>query len=107
MEPGAYSILSKKDYFKLYYQLNKENKLLASKDYYENHREYYRDYREINIEHIIAYRKQYNIDNRERILEKQREKRPCPKCSKIVNWHNISRHYKSKKCMNFKPHINI
>ena len=107
MEPGAYSTLSKKDYFALYYQLNKENKLLASKDYYENHKEYYKDYREINIEHITAYRKQYNIDNREQILEKQREKRACPKCSKVVNWHNISRHKKTKKCMNFKPDTNI
>lgn len=102
MEAGAYSTLSKKDYFALYYQINKEDKKLSSNDYYESHKEYYKDYREINIEHITAYRKQYNIDHKEQILEKQREKRACPKCNKVVNWHNILRHKKSKKCINFK-----
>ena len=78
------------------------------KEYYENNkmekREYQKEYRENNKEIINEKKKRYYEINKVKIKEQKNEKRnkkvECPICKSIINMSGLSRHQKSKKCIN-------
>ena len=60
-----------KEYYKEYYENNRER----IKEYYENNKEYYKEYYENNRERIKEYNKEYRENNKERIKEYKKEYR--------------------------------
>jgi len=45
-----------------------------------------------------AYNRAYRAANKEALIEKQREKIPCPNCGAVVNRSRIARHKRTKIC---------
>ena len=92
-----------------YYESNKEKILEQKKEYHESNKEkiaeYNKQYNEDNKEKILEKKKIYYQDNKEKILEKQKEKIfknvICDHCGCQIREHNLKKHQKSKKCINF------
>ena len=81
-------VIDNKEYYKLYYENNKEKIL-----------EKVNEYRNANKEKLAEYQKQYRIDNKELMLEKANKKVICEHCGCEVNKSSLKRHQKSKKCL--------
>jgi len=47
--------------------------------------------------------KEYEVANIEYNTAKKKEKFKCNNCSSEITINNLTRHMKSKKCMNYKP----
>jgi ribosomal protein S27AE len=107
--------LIRRDYHKRNYQENKEKKKEKSRQYYQENKEKIvdvkRQYRQNNKDKIRDKKRDYyekNKDNfreyyeknKEKINEKRREKTTCPRCSSVIAKHSLSKHQKSKKCLN-------
>ena len=60
------------------------------------------EYRNDNKEKIKQRSRQYRLQNKEKIKEKRSEKITCPRCSSVITKLHLSRHKKSKKCLNTK-----
>ena len=77
----------KDEYFKKYYEDNKEEFKIKFKKYYEEHKEekrvYYQKYWEVNKEKIAEKRKEYHDRNKDEINRKKREKRAKEKLDKL------------------------
>ena len=88
--------LSSKEKYKALLEQNKDK-------YKEYHKAYMKEYREKNREeHKDKYR-ETREKNREEYNAKQREKLECFFCSKRMNKHSLTRHYKESRCPNIKP----
>ena len=74
----------------------KEDKAQEQKQYEINHKESLLKYRFDNKEKINGRSKQYYENNKEKILEKMKEKITC-ECGCIITRSNIGQHRKSKK----------
>ena len=90
-----------------------KEKLLEREDYYisnfpcvnknrtfHNSEKYKKEYYKKNYEKCINNGKNYYLENKTTILEKQKEKITC-ECGLIVRKQGISRHKKSKKHLNY------
>jgi hypothetical protein len=78
------------EYQKKYGKDNKEKIQEKSKKYYEN-----------NKEQIAEYKKKWCEANKEILHEKRKEKVICDHCGFESIKNNLTRHQKSKKCINF------
>jgi hypothetical protein len=78
----------------------------TQKQYQQDNRdkylEYQKQYKQDNREKILEWKKQYDQDNREKISEKNKQKITCDICGSIVRKSDISKHKKTKKCMEAK-----
>lgn len=99
------------EYYKTYYEDNRDNILEKSKEYRKENRdkiaEQKKEYRENNkdkvkekskaeyLRNIETYKKYYE-DNREKIKEQQNEKVSC-ECGCILSRNHLSRHRKTDK----------
>ena len=94
-------IISKK--LKEYRDANKEIISKRKKQHFENNKEKIlkknKDYREANKEKKAETDKKYRETNKEKIAEKQKEKVICNHCGSEINKNNLSRHQKTKKCI--------
>ena len=94
----------KKEYIKEFHKTNKEKILIRNKEWYENNKlkilirnkERYKT----NKEEKKKYDKEYYETNKEEIRDKAKVKVSC-ECGAIVRKSDITRHYKSKKHINF------
>jgi len=97
-----------KDKIKEYYENNKEEKLKYRKEYYENNKEEIakkdKIYKNNNKELIADRRKKYYEKNKELIVEKMKEKIQCERCNAIVRKNGLTRHQRTKTCINALPH---
>lgn len=103
-----------KEYYKEYYENNKEEIKEYIKEYRENNKEkisenkkeYYVD----NKVHLVEKAKEYYVDNKERIKEyskeyyqnnkeKRKAKIECEFCKSFVSKSNIAKHRKTNKCI--------
>tara|TARA_R110000851_G_scaffold49750_1_gene119581 strand:+ start:159 stop:356 length:198 start_codon:yes stop_codon:yes gene_type:complete len=50
-------------------------------------------------EYQRSYFANYYDDNKEIILEKRKVKINCPRCGTIITRYNITKHFKSQKCI--------
>ena len=71
---------------------------LTNKDKIE---EYHKGRYEANRKNILEKNKVYYEKNKEQISEKNKQKVKCHKCGCEVCLHNLTRHKKSKKCLNY------
>tara|TARA_R110001592_G_scaffold12280_2_gene58897 strand:+ start:537 stop:1139 length:603 start_codon:yes stop_codon:yes gene_type:complete len=98
-------------------QLNSRKSYRTEEEQVEYQKEYDKKYREehkeeIKIKNQIHYQthkearleeqKNYRLEHREMINMKHKEKIVCDNCGVITRKYAISRHKKSKKCLNFK-----
>jgi len=74
---------------KLYREANREKINKYHKQHYQDHKE-----------EIAEKKKQYREANRETILKKMNEKIQCKKCGAFVGRTHLTRHQKTKKCIN-------
>jgi len=65
-----------------------------------------KQYQQDNREKILEQRKQHYQDNREKILDKQKQKITCERCGSIVRIWGIREHQRSQKCLNYNVAIN-
>ena len=90
-----------KDYFKQYHIDNKEKLNEKTKQYYHNNKEKVleksKEYYESNKEEIKEKSKEYRKANKEKIAEKA----ICDHCGCQIREHNLKRHQKTNKCINF------
>ena len=49
--------------------------------------------------------RKYRQEKREQIIERYHKKVPCCICSKMIDYTNMSKHRRSKKCMRIKEEI--
>lgn len=61
------------------------------------------EYHEDNKDKISEYKKDYYKENRYNILERQKEKIPCPHCDKFSTRDHLARHQRSQYCINYVP----
>lgn len=91
---------------KQYRQDNRETILEKNKQYYQDNRdeilEKRKQYKQDNRDKLLEKDKQYYQDNREKILENMKQKITCDICGSIVCKGDISKHKKTKKCINYK-----
>jgi len=105
---------SKKEYFKEYYENNKEQIAEKNKEYreknrekisekrkerYENNKEKDKEYYENNKEKIINNGKERYENNKKEINERRKVKIECNFCKSIVRKDYLKTHRKSKKCI--------
>jgi len=91
---------------KQYRQDNSEKIAKQRKQHYQDNREvclenmkqHYQNNREVRLE----YQKQYHQNNHEMIVEQRKKKITCDHCGSIVRKGDISKHKKTKKCINYK-----
>ena len=92
---------------KEHYHDNRDKILEHANQYYQdNHNkclERFKQYHQNNREKILEQFKQYHEDNREKISEYHKQKISCDHCGCLTTRHNIARHKRSQKCINFKP----
>ena len=62
-------------------------------------KEQIKQYQIDNKEQIKEQKKRYYIDNKEKVNERQSTKIICNICNKQISQRNISKHQKSKKCL--------
>jgi hypothetical protein len=90
---------------KKYYENNKEKINEKHKIYYENNKEKvsekHKKWYENNVDKIAKQRKQYQQENADKIAERKKQKIECDKCKSIVCRGDISKHKKTKKCLNY------
>tara|TARA_R110001592_G_C12882691_1_gene724877 strand:- start:171 stop:710 length:540 start_codon:yes stop_codon:yes gene_type:complete len=67
----------------------------------EEIREYNKNYREEHKEELKILKHNHYENNKEEIKIKNKEKIVCDNCGALSNRTNLSRHKKSKKCLNF------
>tara|TARA_R110002020_G_scaffold7745_1_gene32166 strand:- start:994 stop:1545 length:552 start_codon:yes stop_codon:yes gene_type:complete len=79
---------------KEYYEKNKEQLKEKYKDYYKN-------YRNANKEKYKEYWLEYYDEKKEEIVEKNKVKVECPNCKCMISKYNMSKHRKTKKCLNY------
>ena len=95
-----------KEYYEKYYENNKEKFKEYQKKFRENNREKIleekKNYRENNKEEINEKSKKYYQDNKDKILERLKGKIECPICKSLITKRHLSRHQKSKKCIESK-----
>lgn len=104
-----YSNLSIPQYSKQYYDKNKDTILAKAKtDNYKNAKKY----RNKNKDKIASKQKEFYINNKEIVMaihkksyiknkDKINEPTPCNICGSIISKQNLSKHKRTKKCMNF------
>jgi hypothetical protein len=99
------------EYIKNNQCVNKRIEGRTKKQYREDNRDIIRQkkkiYREENREIISQQRRQYREENREKILERKNKKICCEICGFEGSISNLSRHQKSKKCLEHNNIINI
>lgn len=85
------------------------NKIIAgrtSKEYNIDNRDKIKErdknYYENNRDKILENKKEYNINNKDKISEKGKEKIECEICGTFVRKYGLVRHKRSKKCMECK-----
>jgi len=78
------------EYDKMSYRKNKDKNKDKRKEY---NKKYYNDNRDKLIEQV----KKYDNDNRDKIKEKVE----CDKCKSIVSRKSLTRHKRTKKCLNY------
>ena len=89
---------------------NKEKIAVRERQYYQENKDKIvgrvRQYYQENKDKINEKKKQYYQENKKKIKEKRRErgreKITCPRCSSIITKSAVSKHKKSKKCLNAK-----
>lgn len=85
-------------------KLNERRANRSRKDYYEANKEKIieqtKEYREVNKEKRKEYDKEYYEVNKEKRAEKLKEKIQCDNCGCEVTRASLTRHQKSKKCLN-------
>lgn len=54
-----------------------------------------------NRDEILEYQKEYYQENRDKCLEQQKQKITCDNCGLIISKWSLSKHKKSKKCLNY------
>ena len=79
------------EYKKQYREEHKSELLEKQKQYCEEHKS-----------EISEKQKQHYADNKSEISEKNKQKITCDICGSVVRKADISKHKKTKKCMNFK-----
>jgi len=84
---------------------NKEKKKECDKRNYINNKQTYIDYRENHKEEIKIQRKNHYEKNKANILETRKIQIECPNCGCMTRKSDISRHKKTKKCINYKNNI--
>lgn len=91
-------------YNKEYYQNNKEELKEKCKEYQQNHKEEKKErdkeYHQNHKEEISQKKKEYYEQNKEELKEKHKEKFQCD-CGSVVTIWNRSRHNKTKKHQDF------
>ena len=91
---------------KQHYQDNREKILEYKKQHYQDNLEKilekHKQYKQNNREKIAEQRKEYYQNNSEKILENMKQKITCDICGSIVCKGDISKHKKTKKCINNK-----
>tara|TARA_R100000951_G_scaffold8297_3_gene7540 strand:- start:4078 stop:4737 length:660 start_codon:yes stop_codon:yes gene_type:complete len=98
-----------KEIIKEWRENNKDKLKEQKKEYYENNKDKFKELYENNKDKI----KEYYENNKEKIKEKNKEWREnnkdklsqkieCPICKSIINRSSLTRHQKTKKCMNAK-----
>jgi len=89
--------------------INKERKKQRGHEYYENNKEYLKEkqneWREKNKQEIKIQKKNHYEKNKANILETAKIKIECPNCGCMTRKSDISRHKKTKKCINYKNNI--
>jgi hypothetical protein len=99
-----------KEYYKQYYEQNKEEIRKQRKQYREEHEEeiseYYKQYREEHKEEISEYKKQYREEHKEEIREKANQNFDC-ECGGKYTHSTKSRHLKTKKHLGYLEQNNI
>ena len=85
---SAFTGLTKKEYHKQYRDNNLEREKEKKKEHYQ-----------LNKKEIIKRVSEYNEENKDKIKEKHKQKIICDICNSIVNKYSLSRHKKTKKCL--------
>jgi group I intron endonuclease len=89
-----------KEYFKKYYEENKQEINLKNKEYREENKEkikkYEKEYREENKKEIKEWKKKHYETNKKEIILKRKEKYTC-ECGSISRITDKSRHTKTAK----------
>ena len=70
-------------------------------DNFEKLLNYQKQYRNNNSDKILRNKKKYYENNRDKILEKKKENTTCDNCGLIISKWSLSKHKKSKKCLNY------
>jgi hypothetical protein len=65
-----------------------------------------KEYHQNNRDEILEYQKEYYQNNREKFAERDKEKTKCNICNCEITKHNLKRHQRSKKCMNYNLNNN-
>jgi len=77
-----------------------------TKQYREKNKEkikkHYKEYRENNRDKIREKKQEWRENNRENINEKQKQKITCPICNSVIVKRCLSKHQKTKKCLESK-----
>ena len=81
----------RKEYYKEYYQENKDKILERMKEKYE-----------INCEKINKIHKEYYYKNKDKICEKAKETIECEFCKFIGYKRHLKNHQKSKRCLKYQ-----
>ena len=108
---------SKKEYSKLYSQINKEKFAKHREENKEKLQEYFKNHHELNKERINQQRREYYEENKDKVKQQNKKYREdnkektqernrnynalkivCPVCSTQVGKSQILRHQSSKKC---------
>ena len=90
---GAINYDTREEYYKQYYELNKDKYLEKEKKW-----------RETNIDKFREYQKQYREDNKEQIYKHQAQPYIC-ECGSVFRQNEKSRHLKSKKHQNYLANL--
>ena len=85
--------------------LNKRIEGRTKKEYQQYNREKIKEQRKQNYEDNrdkqLEQMKKYREDNREKLSEYRKKQITCERCDSIVKKTNITRHQKTKKCLNY------
>ena len=83
--------------------INKKISGRTQKEYYEEHaeklKEYQNTYRVVNTDKVKEHKKEYSKKNAEKISEKKKEKVCCDICGTFIRKDGLTRHKKSKSCL--------
>ena len=80
----------RKEYFKQYKLANKEKLKIQNAEWYQS-----------NKEHVAAVKKQYRLDNIDKINAHNQAKITCDVCGSSVSMNVLARHKRTKKCMDY------
>lgn len=88
------------EYYKEYYENNKDRISELKKAYYEKNKDRIKEYLETNKNIIKEYKKQYRQQNKDRIKQYNKTKYIC-ECSGRYSMNHRAQHYKTKKHISF------